>query len=102
MTKKLKFKGGPIGLNSGGRGPDDYLIKPIKGGRWTLVVFKYGRNFTGDKAQAEAELEAAKVIHKLNQQICVLDMARRHQLMKARGDVPTMSGTEFLTKYGGK
>jgi len=43
----MKFEGGPIQLNSGGFGPDDYLLKPIKGGRWTKVIFRWGRNFTG-------------------------------------------------------
>jgi len=100
MATKHEFKGGPVGLNSGGRGPDDYLLKPIKGGRWTLVIFQYGRNSTGDKANSYAELEAAKVIHKLNQQICVPDMARRYQLMRAKGNVPTMSGVGFLERYG--
>ena len=98
----FKFKGGPIFLNSGGIGPDDYLFKPIRGGRSTLVVFRWGRNFTGDVAEAEADREAAKTIHKFNQQICVPDMARRYQLMRAKhgDDIPTMSGIEFLARYG--
>lgn len=100
MATKHKFKGGPVGLNSGGRGPDDYLLKPIKGGRWTLVVFRWGRNFTGDKAEAATDLEAAKTIHRLNQQVCVPEMARRYQLMQTKGSIPTMSGVEFLERYG--
>jgi len=98
MRKEIKFKGGPIALNSGGFGPDDYLLKPIKGGRWTLVIFRWGRNWTGDKEAANSDRDAMKKVFPL-QQICIPDNARRFARMKERGNVPTMNATEFLARH---
>ena len=84
--------------NSGGKGPDDYLLKPIVGGRWTLVKFRWGRNFTGDVSVAERDKDAMERIFPI-QQICVPDMAARYYNMKKRGKVPTMGASEFLAKY---
>ena len=91
-----KFKGGPIYQNSGGFGPDDYLLKPIKGGRWTRVNFLYGRNSTGDRDIAIAERFALNDIFPI-MQYCVSDNAQRWERGKDR--IPVMSGTEFWEKY---
>lgn len=105
MSKRITIKGGPPFLNSGGIGPDDYLLKPIKGGRWTLVIIRAGRHWQGkevrrEKARAmyDADMAAMKAMFPI-QQICVPDMARRLARMKKRGDVPTMSMAEFYQKY---
>ena len=101
-----KFKGGPIYLNSGGQGPDDYLLKPVKGGRWTLVIFRWGRNWTGrevgkDEANRLAQLdhEAMKEILSSCERLCVPDMGGRYQRMRKQDKVTPMPATEFLIKY---
>lgn len=106
-----KFKGGPVVQNSGGSDPDDYLIKLVSGGRWTLVLFRWGHHFGqdgfgGDKVGLEqakvsmlADKEAMKEIFPLRQ-ICTSDNARRLAMMKKRGVVPTMFASDFLEKYG--
>ena len=106
VERVFRFKGGPVALNSGGMGPDDCLLKSIQGGKWTLVVFRWGRNWRGreigiEAAQHEARVdkEAAEKIFPV-QQICVPDNARRLWKMRNRGNVPTMSATEFWEKYG--
>ena len=105
MTSKRKFKGGAIFLNSGGRGPDDYLIKPVVGGRWTLVIFRWGRNWQGKelgiedaRAAADSDRAAMEAIFPL-QRVCIPDNAARLTTMRKRGHVPTMNATEFLDKY---
>jgi hypothetical protein len=40
-----KFEGGPIFLNSGGQGPDDYLLRRVGTRKWFKVIFRFGRNF---------------------------------------------------------
>lgn len=104
--RTFKFKGGPVALNSGGTGPDDYLLKPIQGGRWTLVVFRWGRNWRGREVglatarrEAETDKEAMKKIFPARH-VCVSDNARRLRKMRDRGNVPRMSGTEFWAAYG--
>lgn len=106
IRHSLKFKGGPVALNSGGQGPDDFMLKPVQGGRWTLVIFRWGRNWQGRKVgletarcEAEADKEAMKKIFPV-QQVCVPDNARRYRRMRDRGIVPTLSATEFWEKYG--
>jgi len=98
---QLRFKGGPTHLNCGGTGPDDYLLKPIKGGRWTLITFRWGRNWTGDNEAAQADRDAMKKIFPV-QQICVPDNAKRLAKMKASSNVPTMHASEFWQKYKDK
>lgn len=39
------FEGGPVFQNSGGMGPDDYLLRPIGTRQWVKVIFRFGRNF---------------------------------------------------------
>lgn len=97
---ELKFKGGPVWLNSGGQGPDDYLLKPIKGGRWTCVIFRWGRNWTGSKEAADNDKAAMEKIMPVLQWECVPDNWERWQEMKRKGPVPTMNATEFLERYG--
>lgn len=106
MTRNILFKGGPVALNSGGQGPDDFLLKPLHGGRWTLVIFHWGRNWRGreigmDAARQEGEADQAamKKVFPV-QQVCVPDNARRLRKMRDRGSVPRMSGVEFWDKYG--
>lgn len=105
----VQFKGGPVQLNSGGQGPDDYLLKPLQGGLWTLVIFRFGRNFRWSpegqvedlkvaQANGEADREALNLILPV-QRVCVPDNARRFQRMKERGSYPVMSATEFVEKY---
>lgn len=98
---KARFKGGPIYLNSGGRGPDDYLLKPIKGGRWTLVIFRFGRNFQeGERGSrnAEEDQEAMKRIFPV-QQVCVPDCWERYMRMREKGNLPQMGGAGFWARY---
>ncbi len=38
-------EGGPIFMNSGGSGPDDYLLRPIGKRQWIKVIFRWGRNY---------------------------------------------------------
>lgn len=112
MPRKARFKGGPIWLNSGGQGPDDYLLKPVEGGRWTYVIFRWGRNFRWspegnieDTETAQANVKADKAaLDKIMpiKQICVPDNATRYRKMKERGSVPTMSAAEFWEKYKDK
>ena len=96
--KTKRFKGGPIALNSGGMGPDNYLIKPVKGGWWTLVIFRWGRNWTGDNEIAERDREAMKEMFPL-EQVCVPDNAKQYWGMKQKGNVPSMGASDFLDKY---
>ena len=93
--KTVKIKGGPPFLNSGGTGPDDYLLKPVKGGRWTLVIIRADAT----REMYKADMAAMKAMFPI-EQICVPDMARQLARMKKRGDVPTMSMSEFYQKYG--
>lgn len=102
-----RFKGGPVLLHSGGTGPDDWLIKPIAGGRWTLVLFRWGRNWTGrevgkDEANrlAEADREAMiAMYHAGISRVCVGDLAQRLARMHRRGPVPTVGAAEFWQKH---
>jgi len=109
VSKKV-FRGGPVFLNSGGQGPDDWLIKPIEGGRWTLVVFRWGRNWAGRQVGLGKAAEFAKsdkvamiAMYAVGiDRVCVGDLARRFQQMKKRGVVPKMCATEFWQKYQDK
>jgi len=112
MPRKARFKGGPVWLNSGGSGPDDYLLKPIEGGRWTYVIFRFGRNFRWSQdgrienlkeAQANGAADKEVMDHIFPiKQICVPDNAARYRRMKERGSVPTMNATEFWERYKDK
>lgn len=105
---KARFKGGPILLNSGGRGPDDYLLKPIKWGRWTLVIFRFGRNFQQragglGSRQAQDDQRAMEYIFPI-QEICVPDNWERYtrmlrKLREGKGGLPQMGAAEFWAKY---
>lgn len=101
MPGKKMFKGGPVALNSGGYGPDDYLIRSVhpRNSRWTLVIFRWGRNWTGCKEAAESDRTAMKEILSRTEQTCVSDNARQFAKMKERGNVPTMDGSAFWAKY---
>lgn len=96
-----RFKGGPIFQNSGGMGPDDYLLKPVKGGRWYKVIFRWGRHWTGQKKAAVEDREAMKNIFPI-QRICVSDMAQRAQRMEREGKLVTLTAAEFWEKYKDK
>ena len=90
------FKGGPIFLNSGGMGPDDYLIKPAKGGRWVRVIFRWGRNYDGVPEHAEADKLAAKSIFPLVH-VATGDNAKRWA--GGKGTIQTMNAEEFVSKH---
>ena len=94
---KHAFKGGPIFLNSGGSGPDDYLIKPVKGGRWHRVIARYGRHFTGSKEAVAQDQAAMKKVLRVTKQICTGDNARRWQ--RGKDYIPTLCWSGFLAKY---
>ena len=108
MTNKLvSFKGGPIRLHSGGMGPDDYLLKPIKGGRWHVVKFRWGRNFLGRQIGvkaarriAEADRAAMTEIFPI-EQICVSDVQRLLERLERENayGVPDIGAAEFWEKY---
>lgn len=93
---ELRFKGGPIFLNSGGSGPDDYLMKPIKGGRWCRVIARWGRHFTNKGDSVKDGDAMQKVLH-ATRQICVGDNAR--QWDRGKGHIPTLCWSDFLAKY---
>lgn len=97
--KSYKFKGGPTFLNSGGFGPDDLMIKPIEGGRWVLVIFRWGRHFTGNKADAESDRAARKSIGQI-QPVHTAANYERWRKARERGTLVTMNATEFWQKYG--
>lgn len=101
---KNKFKGGPVLLNSGGFGPDDWLLKTVEGGRWTLVIFRWGRHWRGreigeDAADrlSETDREALlAILHAGVERVCVGDLAQRLEKMR---NVPTLGAAEFWRKY---
>lgn len=91
-----RFKGGPIFLNSGGTGPDDYLVKPIHGGRWTRVIVRSGRNFTGDREAAASDRAAWATILPL-EHVCTSDNWRRWNA--SAGRIPTMNATDYAAAH---
>ena len=102
--KEPKFKGGPIFLNSGGTGPDDYLLKPIRGGRWHRVICRYGRHYQNDQDAAEADRKAFENIMRAGvEHMAVGDNAIRWRKMLdgdvARTDVLTVNASEFWETY---
>lgn len=102
MKNRPYFEGGPMALNSGGMGPDDYMLRKQDTRRWYFVVFEFGRNFTGDREVAIKEFAALKWLLKNHKHRCVPDNAKRYSIQKAKGTLITMSGREFARKYGWK
>jgi hypothetical protein len=98
MSELYRFKGGKIFLNSGGQGPDDYMLKPTKGGRWTRVIFRWGRHWTGDKVAMESDRTAMEKILPVPH-MCVQDCRAWYEWHKSRGSLVTMNATEFWEKY---
>jgi hypothetical protein len=100
----MKYEGGPVALNSGGFGPDDYLLKRVgERGGWVLVQFRWGRHFQGkelglEAARRVAELDekAMRVIFPLARQVCVGDCARRLEKMWKAGRAKRMWAADFV------
>lgn len=117
-----KFMGGPIFMNSGGQGPDDYLLKPVVGGHWVKVIFRFGRNFgvtiedgrivkpkepirPGTPASLASQLVAAEDRRAMDrifpvEQVCVPDNARRAAKLANSNRLVTMAAYDFIQKYG--
>lgn len=102
MTQKRRlFKGGPPWLNSGGRGPDDYVLKPIEGGQWHVVIFRWGRNWTGSKEAVDSDKEAMDKIFPVVQIHTAANATVYGRLKKSgRLEKMTISATDFWEKYG--
>lgn len=87
MAEEYTFKGGP----------DDFLIKPIKGGRWHRVIARYGRHFTGSKEAVTQDLDAMSKVLRTNKRIHTGANARRWD--KGKDYIPTLCWSDFLAKY---
>lgn len=93
--KKFQFEGGPIFLNSGGTGPDDYLVRKIGTKKWVLVIMRFGRNFTGDREAAQLDYSLLKDFFPLRH-ISVPENYERYHRLKAAGKLVMVSLAEFL------
>jgi hypothetical protein len=90
----IKIKGGPIAMNQGGFGPDDYVLKPTEGGRWVRVIRRTGRHFV-DRQSAIADIEAwAEIARRISDHMCVADSARVYE--RRRDTIRTVNASEFL------
>lgn len=113
-------EGGPIFMNSGGSGPDDYLLRPIGKRQWIKVIFRWGRNYgrqirngqvvhdalvrprTPEALLATASAEADKAAMALIfpvRGVCVSDCAKRERRARAAGRLVTMTASEFVITY---
>lgn len=120
MPKPIIFEGGPIFQNSGGMGPDDYLLRPIGSRQWTKVIFRFGRHFGAEIANGKLiehtivpntpESLIAVTNSKLDQmarcyifpvrQIHVGRNAATERKLLAAGRLIVMSAEEFVRLYG--
>lgn len=118
--KQSWAEGGPIFMNSGGSGPDDYLLRPIDTRQWTKVIFRWGRNYgravrngqvvhdavvrphTPEAAAAteatEADRAAMARIFPVRS-VCVGDCAKRERRLREAGRLVVMDATTFVAKY---
>lgn len=99
MTIQKVFKGGPTYLNSGGAGPDDYLIKPERGGRWHLVKFGFGRHYEKDGPDPLQELETLRAIMRRMRHISIPEI---RDVINRRGGLsafPEVNGQGFIEKH---
>ena len=94
-----RFKGGVIQLNSGGSGPDDYLIRALPSGKWIKVIWRYGRHSTN---QADYESDKLCIAWVLGQceRTAVSDNANRAARLIKSGKLVTKSFTEFARENG--
>jgi len=91
----LNLKGGPIFLNSGGLGPDDYLLKAVDGGRWVRVIRRSGRHFDGDRQHALDDHGAwAQIAQRIRERVCTSDNAKRYNATKTK--IQTIDASAFL------
>lgn len=90
-------------MNSGGSGPDDYLIRKNPRGKWTRVIFRWGRNgklATNPKADYESDHAAMEWIFKDMDKVCVPDQYARFRKLEQSGRLVTMNATEFAKSNG--
>jgi hypothetical protein len=100
MASQKVFKGGPTYLNSGGTGPDDYLIKPEKGGRWHLVKFGFGRHYkAGGPDPVQEKARMAEILRR-TRLICIPEV---RNVVARRGGLsafPEVNGQGFIERHG--
>lgn len=122
FTRGVRFEGGPVFLNSGGTGPDDYLLRPIGKSKWVLVICRWGRNFGWGNERYNVNVSIAAV-HKDPDALAIVDEATKASLsdrvafseilpvrhkgvmmektrkLRESGKLVTMSATEFWETY---
>ncbi len=106
-----KFEGGPIFQNSGGTGPDDYLLRKIGTSRWYEVQCRWGRHFTWKYGEdrtglqrardnADSDKAALDRVMRQTRRICVGDNATRYYRLREKGKAPEiLSFAEFAERF---
>jgi hypothetical protein len=94
-----RFKGGVIQLNSGGSGPDDYLIRALPSGRYVKVIFRCGRHWT-NKVDFESDKASLSWVLRQCERTAVSDNANRAARLIKAGKLVTKSFTEFARENG--
>ena len=97
----LKF--GPIALNCGGFGPDDYAMRLDKpGARWVKVIFRWGRNAahlpdgTVDRNAVNLDRSAMRWLFADARQVCVGDAAKA----VSRRGIKVMNAGDYAKSLG--
>jgi hypothetical protein len=106
MDKKPRFEGGPIFLNSGGQGPDDYLLRKIGTRKWFKVIFRFGRNFGAEITDGKVSKRIVRpntLSSTLAQSIAHADRnAMDHIFPILQIDVSTCGAKERMLRESGK
>ena len=102
--KDRKFEGGSPWLNSGGTGPDDYVIRQKGERKWTYLVFRCGRNFwlSGyDVKLADKDRRAMKWLLPQIERKCTSDCyAIYHRMLN--GHIEKVGASDFCEAHGWK